>query len=198
MGIREGRTIPNGEEGIANFVQRGEIRVGGLRMCLFEIAGGFYNIRKAMERTIGPAVSTLLYQAGIQGGKSFAASALRIGMIKRGSDGLADCIDIFSQAGFGSFFIVDADYKAPSIVVECVTPPAFEAYAYRENRVPSDEPVCDYARGVLAGFCQQLVANEDIMCIETECRAAGSSRCVFEMGRHDEMMKKAIATSARI
>ncbi|MFX0206453.1 MAG: hypothetical protein ACFFDT_10750, partial [Candidatus Hodarchaeota archaeon] len=146
--------MPEGEESIANLVQRGEIRVGGLRMCLFEITGGFFSIRESLEKSIGPAASTILYQAGVRSGKRFVASASRIGMIRTGRQGLTDCIDVFSQAGFGNFSIVDFDWEIPQMVIECCNPTAFEAYAYQENKSSPIVPVCDYTRGVLAGFIQ--------------------------------------------
>jgi len=194
----EGEAIPDSEEGIANFVQRGEIRVGGLRMCLFEIVGAFYSIRDSLEKSIGPAASTLLYLAGIQGGRRFAGSAGKIGMIKGGTGGLADCIEIFSQAGFGNFFISDADWQEPLVIVECDAPTAFEAFAFKENKHIAKAPVCDYTRGVLAGFYQELARREDIMCLEVECRAAGSRHCVFEIGLHDKMMAKAMGAKSRL
>ena len=179
-------------------MQRGEIRVGGLRMCLFEIVGAFYSIRDSLEKSIGPAASTLLYLAGIQGGRRFAGSARKIGMIKGGTDGLSDSIEIFSQAGFGNFFISDADWHEPRVIVECDAPTAFEAFAFKENKNIAKTPVCDYTRGVLAGFYQELVKREDIMCLEVECKATGSRHCVFEIGQHDKIMAKAMGTKPRI
>jgi predicted hydrocarbon binding protein len=166
-------------------------------MCLFEIGGAFYSIRDSLEKSIGPAASTLLYLAGIQGGKRFASSAGRIGMIKVGTEGLADCIEIFSQAGFGNFFISDADWREPRVIVECDSPAAFEAFAFKENKNPAKGPVCDYARGVFAGFYQELTKRGDIMCLEVECRASGSRHCVFEIGQHDKMMTKAMGVKSK-
>ena len=196
--IQESQAMPNAEEGIANFVQRGEIRVGGLRMCLFEIAGGFYSIREELERTIGPATSTIIYHAGVNSGKRFVSSAARIGMIKRGAGGLADCIDIYSQAGFGDFTIVETDHSVPRVLVECTSPIAFEAFAFKENNSTAKVPVCDYSRGVFAGFYQQLVGRHDVMCVESHCRASGSSRCVFEIGRQDRLMAVAMSVRAKV
>lgn len=187
--------MPESEEGIANFVQRGEIRVGGLRMCLFDITGGFYSIRESLEKTIGAATAGILYQAGVAGGKRFATSASRIGMTRRRAEGLADCIDIFSQAGFGNFGIAEVDCDMPHAIIECISPPAFEAFAFRENKASSKAPVCDYTRGVFSGFCRVLLGREDIYCIETACRASGSNRCVFEIGPQKEMEKMALQAS---
>ena len=166
-------------------------------MCLFEIVGAFYAIRDSLEKSIGPAASTLLYLAGVQGGRSFAGSACRIGMIKPGTDGLADSIEIFSQAGFGNFFVSDADWGEPRVVVECDAPAAFEAFAFKENKRIAKAPVCDYTRGVLAGFYQELSKREDIMCVELECKASGSRHCVFEMGQHDKMMARVMGVRSR-
>jgi len=167
-------------------------------MCLFDITGGFYSIRTSLERTIGPAASTLLYQAGVEGGKRFVSSASKIGIIRSGPVGLEDCIEIFSQAGFGSFQITESDWRDCHIVVECEAPSAFEAFAFKENKSARKEPVCDYARGVLAGFCQQLSAREDVMCVEVECMAAGSRRCLFEIGGHAQLKGKALAGGVKI
>lgn len=189
---REGERIPDEDESIANFVQRGEIRVGGLRMCLFEIVGGFFSIRDSLEKAIGPAAGMMLYQAGIQGGRRFVASAAKIGMIRSASDGLSDCVEIFSQAGFGNFMIMESEWREPQVLIVCAAPAAFEAFAFKENKTPASAPVCDYARGVLAGFVQELEKREDIMCLENECKASGGSQCSFEIGPHDKMMNKAI------
>ncbi len=167
-------------------------------MCLFEIVGGFYSIRDSLEKAIGPAAGTMLYQAGIQGGRRFVSSAAKIGMIRRGSDGLSDCVEIFSQAGFGNFIIMESEWREPRVIIECEAPAAFEAFAFKENKTPVSVPVCDYARGVLAGFVQELEKREDIMCLENECKASGARQCTFEIGPHGKMMDKAIGVRPRL
>ncbi len=167
-------------------------------MCLFDIVGGFYSIRESLEKTVGPAAGTLLYQAGIKGGKRFTSSASKIGMIRKGPLGLQDCVEVFSQAGFGNFAIVDANWSECHVLIECDSPMPFEAFAYKENSASTGSPVCDYTRGVLAGFCQQLVDREDILCIETECKAANSSQCVFQIGAQRKMTAVAMGINARL
>lgn len=167
-------------------------------MCLFDITGGFYSIRESLEKTIGAATIGILYQAGVAGGKRFAVSASRIGMIRKKADGLMDCVDIFSQAGFGNFDVIEVDCETPHVTIECVTPPAFEAFAFKENKSSSRTPVCDYTRGVFAGFCRSLLGREDIYCVELECRASGSLSCVFEVGPQRDMEKIAVQASIRV
>ena len=47
---------------------------------------------------------------------------------------------------------------------------------------PSEEPVCHFYAGIVSGYAS-TIAGEDLDATEVECRAAGASRCLFEVER---------------
>ena len=55
--------------------QSGVLHFGGARMALLEIEAGFWSLRRQIEALIGERLtSSVLQQAGVNGGASFAKS----------------------------------------------------------------------------------------------------------------------------
>lgn len=55
------------------------------------------------------------------------------------------------------------------------------AQQYLEQFGKSKKPVDDLLRGTLTGGCAVILGENSLECVETECLAAGSDKCVFEV-----------------
>jgi predicted hydrocarbon binding protein len=170
--------------------RRGEILVGGLRMCLIDVGGGFGALRKAMEEFIGPVTRTVLSNAGTSCGRRFAEEAIRQGLCPPGEAAFAFCVDSYAVAGFGGFEIREVRLEDGRAVVACRDPAAFEAEPFLHEDGPAKEGVCDYTRGVFAGFLAVASGRDDALAIETACRAKGDAECVFEVGPEDAILAR--------
>ncbi len=159
----------------------GAILVGGTRMCLIEIVGGFHAIKEAMAKCMGPSAGEVLYEAGIQGAKVFVDSALEQGILSRDSVGFRKAVAAFTRAGFGGFRVNQVNFGRRTARVSCDRPMAFEAFAVTENNGNAPAPVCDYSRGVIAGFMIHLAGDDAVRGVETACRVQGERRCLFEV-----------------
>lgn len=168
----------------------GEIESGGARVCIFDVASGFMALRRSVENALGDATATLLYNAAFASYRDFAARAVNGGGLTRDESGFRDAVAAFREAGFGGFEVVEVEFPRARAVVECVEPMAFEAYGVIERRDGEMVPACDYARGALAGILSHLTNRKDRLCIETECRAQGDPRCLFEIGEERALTAK--------
>ncbi len=168
------------ELGIISFLRKGWLEVGSTRMVLLEVRGGFYALRESLEMLVGPDVTErVLYEAGAQGGISYARSAVSSGAVPDGISGFTECVRVYSEAGFGDFHVEDIDGAQSAALVRCKD--SFESWAYQEHGRFSSRPVCDYSSGVLAGFMRSLTGRHDVECAEIECRVLGAPECVFQV-----------------
>jgi len=157
----------------------GAILVGGARMCLIDIVGGFFSIWRCIHEETPERAKHVLYEAGARGAKSFVQSALLLGQITKDGIGFKNAVKAYARAGFGGFKVKRISFKKGTARIECERPMAFEAYALVQNGIESDVPACDYSRGVFAGFMIELAGREDVVCTEEKCRAMGAEKCLF-------------------
>jgi predicted hydrocarbon binding protein len=162
-------------------------------MCLIDINTGFRTIREAMEELVGPVSRTILYNAGFGCGRTFTRRALRDRLCEAMDAAFAFSVECYSVAGFGSFQVDEVDARGTRAVVRCRNPPTFEAYPFLHSRTRIDRPVCDYSRGVLAGFMAAASGRSDLLASETSCRAMGNPECVFLIGEEREMLQKELS-----
>jgi predicted hydrocarbon binding protein len=163
-------------------------------MCLIDISTGFRTIREAMEELVGPVSKTILYNAGSGCGHTFTARTMREGFCAPREEAFTFSVESYSLAGFGAFEIQRVDRGEAHATVVCRDPPAFEAYPFLQANERSTRPVCDYSRGVMAGFLSAAFDRHDLLGCETSCRAKGDPECVFIIGEEREIMRKELAT----
>jgi len=166
---------------IQNFLveENGALHFGGARMVLLDIASGFWGLRRQLEALIGQKLtSSVLQQAGTNGGASFAKSFAA----QAGSEGFAlfsACIAAYQTAGFGKFEIVDWQWPIGRVQIRATK--AFEAWMYQQQGNVPDMPICAYTSGVFVGFVNILSNRQDIVCLEHSCQAQGDAVCSFEL-----------------
>ncbi len=159
--------------------QTGVLRFGGERMALLDIEAGFWGLRRQIEALIGERLtSSVLQQAGANGGASFAQSFARQG----GNDKpevFTACLKAYQTAGFGQFEINCLEWPLGRIQIRAKN--AFEAWMYRQKQDIPDTPICSYSAGVFVGFVNVLGNRQDVVCIEHACEARGDEACLFEL-----------------
>jgi len=180
-------------EDFIRFRKRGTINVGGARMALLDIAGGFYSIRTILRDDLGVVEKELMYRAGIEGAGSFLASALDSEILRADADGFRASLDAYSSAGFGDFKVTEVEWDRSWAIVTCKD--TFEGWAYARNHNIRDTVVCDYSRGVLAGFMRHLRMQNDVdassvTCIEEDCIGKGDGTCRFIIGTLNDLESK--------
>jgi PAS domain S-box-containing protein len=157
----------------------GVLYFGGARMALLEIESGFWSIRRQMEALIGRRMTnSVLQQAGVNGGASFASSFFPENDNQR-STGFRTCLQAYQAAGFGQFDIATMDWPLGGVLIRATN--TFEAWMSRKHSPPSPDPVCAYTAGVLVGFINIISDRQDVICIERHCQAQGAEVCEFEL-----------------
>ncbi len=171
-------------------VEDGTIEAGGARACLFDVVGGFLVLRRSIENALGSATAILFYNAAYASYRDQTARAVANDGVTRDEAGFRNAVAAFRESGFGGFEVVEVEFPRARAVVECVEPMAFEAYGVIERGDGEMVPACDYTRGALAGILSHLTNRKDRLCIETECRAKGDPRCLFEIGEERALTAK--------
>ncbi|MFZ1399516.1 MAG: PAS domain-containing protein, partial [Candidatus Promineifilaceae bacterium] len=148
-------------------------------MALLDIEAGFWGLRRQIEALIGERLtSSVLQQAGANGGASFAQSfAGQAGKDK--SEVFTACIQAYQTAGFGQFEISYLEWPIGRVQIRATN--AFEAWLYRQKKNIPDTPICSYSAGVFVGFVNALADRQDVVCIEHTCEARGDEACFFEL-----------------
>ena len=169
---------------LLNEVSPGILHFGGARMALLEIESGFWSICRQMEALIGPRLTnSVLQQAGVNGGASFAKSFFSENDNQR-SNGFRTCLKAYQEAGFGQFEIETLDWPLGRVIIRAND--TFEAWMSRKHGLSSPDPVCAYTAGVLVGFINVISDRQDVVCIEHLCRAQGAETCEFELISADQ------------
>ena len=84
--------------------ERGWIDVGGTRMCLLDIPGGWLNLGTSIILFAGEdTYRRVLFEAGLS--ETFSEKALKKGILDKTSKGFIDAVTTYSEAGFGDFVI---------------------------------------------------------------------------------------------
>jgi predicted hydrocarbon binding protein len=102
--------------------------------------------------------------------------------------GFRDCVEAYTQLGFGGFTVSEIDYESARATVTCKD--AFEGWAWKRHGDVSK--ACYYSCGIFAGFMRALTEREDIECVETECIAEGADACVFAIAPEGELVREGL------
>jgi hypothetical protein len=147
--------------------QSGILHFGGARMALLDIEAGFWGLRRQIEALIGECLtSSVLQQAGANGGASFAQSFVGQNG-KNNFELFSACIQAYQTAGFGQFEINSWEWPLGRVQIRATH--AFEAWMYRQKKDKPDTPICSYSAGVFVGFVNVLADSQDVVCIEHAC-----------------------------
>jgi PAS domain S-box-containing protein len=158
----------------------GVLCFGGARMALLDVEAGFWGLRRQMEALVGRQLTdTVLQQAGVNGGASFARSFVKQSPDADGAQALRDCVTAYQAAGFGRFEVEILEWPIGRVIVHGKD--TFEAWMKREHDRLPESPVCAYTAGVLVGFVNALTGRHDIVCIQHTCQARGDDACQFEL-----------------
>lgn len=152
---------------------------GGSRMALLDVESGFWGLRHQLEALIGERLtSSVLQQAGANGGASFAQSFAE----QTGTEGASlftACLAAYQAAGFGQFEITNLEWPIGNIRIQANN--SFESWMYQQHNSKPHAPICAYSAGVFVGFVNILGHRQDVVCIEHSCQAKGDPACVFEL-----------------
>ncbi|MGB4870852.1 MAG: histidine kinase [Candidatus Promineifilaceae bacterium] len=159
--------------------QKGTLHLGGSRMALLDIEAGFWGLRRQIEALIGARLaSSVLQQAGANGGASFAESFSQDTDMEQ-SAVFSACVQAYQTAGFGQFEITAMEWPLGRVIIQATD--AFEAWMYQQKKHVPHTPICSYSAGVFVGFVNILGSRQDVVCIERSCQARGDEACVFEL-----------------
>jgi PAS domain S-box-containing protein len=173
------------ESDFIKFVRRGWIEVGGARMSLVEVKGGFYGIREVLAREVGDTEDDLVCHAGIRATISFMTSAIESKQLTPDENGFRGAVDTYSEAGFGNFEIAELFWSRGWAIIRCSD--SFEGWAYVANEKVQSRPKCDYTRGALLTFMSETHKHaqtgiEELSIFETKCIGKGDKKCEFLIG----------------
>ena len=168
---------------------RGWVDVSGSRMCLFDISGGWMNIMLSMMLFAGEdTAKRVLFEAGAS--ESFSDTAIRKGILAPAANGFNTAVNIFSEAGFGDFMIMDLAFSRGLARITCRD--TFEAWAFLKNKIHSNEPVCHYTTGVLLSFMKHFSGKQNLVSVEKRCIAKGDEECEFIIGTEASLNRMGI------
>ena len=68
---------------------------------------------------------------------------------------------------------------------------SYEAEIHREQLVPAQLPVCYTLAGYASGYASAFM-EKPMLCVETECKAAGAERCYWEVRPASEWDERAV------
>ncbi|MBN2467458.1 MAG: PAS domain S-box protein, partial [Deltaproteobacteria bacterium] len=168
---------------------RGWVDVGGTRMCLLDIPGGWLNIGESIKLFAGGDTSRrVMYEAGLS--ETFIKRAIEKGVLDYSAQSVGEAIDTFSEAGFGNFVIKELNFSEGYARITCRD--SFEGWAHLYNNKCTDKPVCFYSAGVLLSFMQKITRRTDLYSVETHCIAKGDDACEFVIGAQKQLLAKGV------
>jgi hypothetical protein len=165
------------KEKFVKYEKSGWVNVGAARMCVLDIAGAFYGIRKSFDALLGPVEKTVMYTAGEAGATTFVKKTLKTGVIPVSAEGFKLCVEAYIQSGFGDFRVEELDFENATAVVSGRY--AFEAWAWLQHDDQPKTGVCDYTRGTFLAYMKVLTERDDLACVEVACEACGAGSCTF-------------------
>lgn len=179
-----------------SFPLPGRLEIGMSRMCVLDIIGGFLSITEGLKNEIGVRGKDVLYNAGFEGGRSFADKLIEAKKLTSDESGLKEALSQYSSAGFGTYSILDCNFE--SGLVNIIGNDCFEAWAHKEKKLLDNDQVCDYTRGVLAGFVSAIcnfhnpVLAKEIYCVEATCSIKNNKICSFIVGPLSKLVESGI------
>lgn len=179
-----------------SFPVPGRLEIGMSRMCVLDIVGGFLSIKEGLRNEIGGRGKDVLYNAGFEGGRSFIDKLIEAKRLTSDEAGLKEALSQYSSGGFGTYSVLDCNLSTG--LVNFVGNDCFEAWAHKEKKLIEHEQVCDYSRGVLAGFVSAIcnfhnpTLAKDIYCVESSCSIKNNKICSFIVGPVSKLIEKGI------
>lgn len=168
---------------------RGWIDVGGTRMCLLDIPGGWLNLGTSIILFAGEdTYRRVLFEAGLS--ETFSKEALKKGILGKTSKGFIDAVTTYAEAGFGDFVIHELRFGKGYARVTCRN--SFEGWAFLSEKRSFESPVCYYSTGVLLSFMRNVSSRKDLVSAETKCIAKGDEECEFAIGTRVELRQRGI------
>jgi len=168
---------------------RGWVDVGGTRMCLLDILGGWVSMGATINLFAGEETyRRVMFEMGLA--ETFTQKAAEGGVLEYTAKGIYDAVDTFSEAGFGDFVIRELKFSEGYASITCKD--TFEGWIFRNHHQASDVPVCYYSAGVLLSFVQTITKRNDLSCVETTCIAKGDRACEFEIGTREALQTRGI------
>ncbi|MEW6357851.1 MAG: sigma 54-interacting transcriptional regulator [Planctomycetota bacterium] len=168
---------------------RGWIDVGGSRMCLLDLEGGWMKLFTTLADYAGEETAArTLVEAGAA--ESFTNNAFQQGFITKNAQGFRDSVDCYSEAGFGDFRIQELHISEGAAVVTCRD--TGMSWSFKRIGRIWNQPVCYYDAGVLLSFLRFTSGKEDLHCVETRCVACGDEECTFYIGPRSWLKRRGI------
>jgi len=168
---------------------RGWVDVGGTRMCLLDIPGGWLNIGESIKLFAGEdTYRRVMFEAGLS--ETFTKRAIEQSVLDNSAKSVGEAIDTYSEAGFGNFVIKELRFPEGYARITCRN--SFEGWAHLYNKKFIESPVCFYSAGVLLSFMQKITRRTDLYSVETQCIAKGDDECEFLIGSREELQTKGV------
>ena len=188
--------MAGGPSDFIQFIRPGWIEVGHTRMCLLEIEGGFYRLRRNLRISVGMHEKEMIYQAGMEGSSNFMQNGIATQQFGADANGFRMALKAYSDAGFGDFHTESIDW--PSFRATLIGRETFEGWAFQKRKDFNKECCCDYTRGVVSSF--MLFSHnptqdelDRFACVETHCVGKGDRECRFELGFRESLEKEGFA-----
>jgi signal transduction histidine kinase/predicted hydrocarbon binding protein len=174
----------------------GQLEVGLSRMCLLDITGGFLTLREGLWNEVGIRARDIFYGAGIEGAKSFLEKLIEAKQITPDESGLKEALAEYSSAGFGVYSLIECDLQNGYIKV--LGSNCFEAWGHKEKKLLDHDTVCDYSRGVIAGFMMVIESfvnpevAKDLYCVENKCSVKNHEFCSFVVAPSSKLLEEGL------
>ena len=186
---------------MTSFSKVGQLEIEMPRMGAFDVLGGFLTLKEGLRNEVGDKAKEIIYGAGYESAKSLLEKLIRSKILSPDETGLKEALLQYSLTGFGKFSIIDCDLSES--FVNIIGNDCFESWAHKEKKLFHDEQVCDYSRGVLAGFVSAIYSFQnpsfikELYCVETTCSLTSRDGCCFVVGQKTTFTEKGIKVPAR-
>jgi PAS domain S-box-containing protein len=184
----EGKTIK-----LTSKLGRGWVDVGGTRMCLLDILGGWSNMRDATSIFAGEETyHRVMFEMGLS--ETFSKKGTEEQVLETSAQGLFDAVDTFSEAGFGDFEVKELDFAQGYARITCKD--TFEGWSFLNQGNLAPEPICYYSCGVLLSFMKSVTGRDELCATETSCIAKGDAVCEFFIGPEEVLARQGVPVRA--
>jgi PAS domain S-box-containing protein len=169
-----------------------DLRPEGTRFILVDPAGTIYSLKKTLMQDVGFFEKDFLYRAGVAGARESLSFVDSKTLPRDPRKALEAMLDVFAKRGYGTFTIQEIDLDKR--IVRLTSPDTAEGWSFQRNNDLQREPVCAYARGMLAFVCGAALLGDihgdpNFTARETECIGAGAKECVYVVGPMTELVK---------
>lgn len=152
----------------------------------------FEELVRGIEEVIGSEVEGVLYDAGINSGKSSIQILLRAWK-ERGKDFLKKWGEFYSSSGVGWFKIerMDINLNSGTGFIRIKQSLSSTAYHFKDNNVGNDpksgrilNPMCHFLTGFFVGTFENL-SGKKLECKEIKCIGKKDSYCEFALTNYE-------------